>query len=114
LEVAQKNCELEIQIKTIDDVLQSIPLSSSSETISTNRSEESVEIKYENLLQDHKKLARRVHEIEEILYESTKTRGSFGKSNRNSRHGSSTQNLMTSTQRKSAAIGKRSTGFDGF
>jgi hypothetical protein len=64
LEVAQNNCQLEVQIKTIDDILESYPLRNSQATISSNEIEEPIEVKYENLLENHFRLAERVDQIE--------------------------------------------------
>ena len=67
LEIAQKNAQLEVQISTLDEILNSAPSRADHDDSFFSRNESSLQGQYDNLLNDHLQLRRRVKQIEGMI-----------------------------------------------
>jgi hypothetical protein len=108
LEVAQKNSELEVQIKTIDEVLMTRPSNASINTPSAQETNSNMAEQYGQLLNEHMELANRVAQIEELLFAGSAKQTFLAKAGTQSTVNKvpSIQDLMRSSRKKTLGKGK--------
>jgi cell division septum initiation protein DivIVA len=108
LEVAQKNSELEVQIKTIDEVITTRPFNSSINTPSSHDTASNITEQYGQLLKEHIQLANRVAQIEELLFSGSAKQTFLAKAGTQSTVNKvpSIQDLMRSSRKKTVGKAK--------
>lgn len=108
LEVAQKNSELEVQIKTIDEVLTARPFNTSINTPSAHDTASNMAEQYGQLLNEHIQLANRVAQIEELLFSGSAKQTFLAKAGTQSTVNKvpSIQDLMRSSRKKTVGKAK--------